>query len=179
MPSFSETRHPGSDSLRRVSHAVARRTGALFAIVLPVLAAGCSERAVESVTEPRYDLVMSSQQLMAWVLEPAADVIWDSAGTIITAEGRQELAPTTDEGWEDVVRASALLVEAGNLMMLPGRAAGDDWIEYSQALIGTGRLAMDAARAQDPEALFDAGGRVYQVCRACHNQYWIREEQGH
>lgn len=148
-----------------------------MALALSALAAGCNESPVETMAEPPYDLVMNSQQLMVWVLEPAADVIWDSAGTIITAEGRQELAPSTDEGWEEVVRASATLVEAGNLLMLPGRAPGDDWIEYSQALIGTGRLAMDAARAQDPDALFDAGGRVYQVCKACHNQYWIRENQ--
>jgi hypothetical protein len=119
---------------------------------------------------------MNSQQLMEWLLEPAADVVWDNAGTIITAEGRQELAPTTDEGWENVVRAGATLSEASNLLMLPGRAAGDDWVEYARALSGTGRLVMEAARAQDADALFDAGGRVYQVCRACHNQYWIRED---
>lgn len=167
---------------RRAPRAGRRATGTraaarLLAVGLLLLGVGCGERPVESgQAPPPYDVLMTSQQLMVWVLEPAADVIWDSAGTIITAEGRQELAPTTDEGWEEVVRAAATLVEAGNLLMLPGRAAGDDWIEYSTAMIDTGRLAMEAARAQDPDALFDAGGRVYQVCRACHNQYWIRSD---
>jgi hypothetical protein len=26
--------------------------------------------------------------------------------------------------------------------------------------------------------LFEAGGRLYQVCRACHDQYWIEDEGG-
>ena len=30
------------------------------------------------------------------------------------------------------------------------------------------------ARAQDSDALFDAGGRIYQVCLACHNHYWVQ-----
>jgi hypothetical protein len=146
----------------------------LLSLFLVAPVAGCGERPAATTVPPPYDIVMNSRQLMEWVLEPAADVVWDSAGTIITAQGRQELAPTTDEGWENVVRAGAALSEAANLLMLPGRSAGDDWIEYSRALGGTGRLVMAAARAQDPDALFDAGGRVYQVCRACHNQYWVR-----
>jgi len=60
--------------------------------------------------------------------------------------------------------------------MMPGRAAGDDWIEYSRGLIDAGELAMKAALAQDADALFDAGGRIYQVCLACHNQYLIDED---
>lgn len=175
MPPITELKHPGRAPQAVFARAPSPAPGPVLALVLSVVTAGCGEPPVETAAEPAYDLLMDSHQLMEWVLEPAADVIWDSAGTIITAEGRQELAPTTEEGWEEVIRASAMLVEAGNLLMLPGRAVGDDWIEYSRALIGTGRLAMDAARAQDSDALFDAGGRVYQVCRACHNQYWIRE----
>lgn len=113
---------------------------------------------------------------MTWILDPAADVIWDSAGTIITAEGSEELAPTTDEGWEAVLHAAGVVTEGGNLLMMPGRSAGDDWLEYSAGLVAAGRLAIDAAEARDPDALFEAGGRIYQVCRACHNQYWVVDE---
>jgi hypothetical protein len=110
---------------------------------------------------------------MQWILEPAADVIWDSAGTIITAEGRTELAPTTDAGWDDVRKHAAILAEAANLLMLPGRAAGDDWIAYARALQTTGRQALTAAEARDADALFEAGGQIYQACVACHAQYWL------
>jgi hypothetical protein len=110
---------------------------------------------------------------MVLILDPATDVIWDSAGTIITAEGEQELAPTTDEGWLEVEKAAAVVAEAGNLLMMPGRAAGDDWVKYSADLVEAGKLALQAARDQDSDALFDAGGRMYQVCLACHNRYWV------
>ena len=112
---------------------------------------------------------------MEWILDPAADLIWDSAGFIITAEGEQDLQPTTEEGWQEVVRNAAVLAEAGNLLMLPGRNAGDDWLEYSRGLTDAAILALRAAEAKDSDALFDAGGRIYQVCLACHGQYLIGE----
>ncbi|MEH6568855.1 MAG: hypothetical protein V7709_07270 [Halioglobus sp.] len=110
-------------------------------------------------------------QTMEWILEPAAEVIWGSAGTIITAQGSQELAPTSDEGWQEVVQAAALVAETGNLLMIPGRNAGPDWQGYAQDLVDAGATALSAAQARDSDALFDAGGQIYQVCLACHTQY--------
>ncbi|MDX1734036.1 MAG: hypothetical protein R3228_06710 [Halioglobus sp.] len=132
----------------------------------------CSESAPPPAATVPQKPVTDMQQFMEWILEPPADVIWDSAGTIITAEGRTELAPTTDEGWTTVIHAAAALAEAGNLLMIPGRSMGQDWDEYSAGLTEAAKLALAAAQAQDAEALFDAGGAIYQVCRACHNQYW-------
>ena len=113
--------------------------------VLAVLGVGC-----ESTVSPvPYEPIADARETMAWIVLPAAEVIWDSAGTIITAEGRTELAPTTAEGWEEVRRNAAILAEAGNLLMMPGRAQGPEWIAYSQSLHATGRLAMAAAAARD------------------------------
>ena len=112
---------------------------------------------------------------MVWILEPPADVIWDSAGTIITAEGSTELTPTTDEGWNAVIQAGASLAEAGNLLMIPGRSMGADWDEYARGMSSAAELAIKAGLDRDGDALFDAGGRIYQVCRACHNQYWVKD----
>jgi hypothetical protein len=120
---------------------------------------------------PPYRLVTDARQTMEWILDPAADVIWDSAGFIITAEGETDLAPTTDEGWEQVRQSAALVAEAGNLLMLPGRAAGPEWVAYAEGLTGAGVLAMAAAEAHDAEALFEAGATLYQVCRGCHEVY--------
>lgn len=130
----------------------------------------------QAAQQTPYAPVTNIHETMAWILDPAADVIWDSAGTIITAQGQQELTPTTEEEWTEVLHAAASLTEAGNLLMMPGRAAGDDWVEYSNGLIEAGKLAIQAAQDQDGDALFDAGGRIYQVCRACHNQYWLKDD---
>lgn len=144
----------------------------LCAVVLSSLAAGCGTPPAPEHASP-YTPVTDVHETMAWILTPAAEVIWDSAGTIITAEGQTELAPTTPEGWEHVRNNAAIVAETGNLLMLPGRAAGADWIAYAQGLTATGRLAMAAAEARDADALFEAGGQVYQACVACHARYWV------
>ena len=148
-----------------------RPVRSLAAPLLAALLSGCSTPGTPDAAPP-YEPVADVRQTMLWLLEPAADVIWDSAGTIITAEGRTELAPTTDAGWDNVLEHAAILAEAANLLMLPGRAAGPDWIAYAQGLHATARLALAAAEARDGDALFDAGGQIYQACVACHTQYW-------
>lgn len=116
--------------------------------------------------------------VMLDVLDPAADKIWDSAGTIITEAGSRELHPTTDEGWAEVRHAAAVVTESANLLMLPGRGRDANWIEISGGLADTGKTLMDAADAQDPQAVFDAGGTLYNVCVACHQIYVVAEGEG-
>ncbi len=122
---------------------------------------------------PAYRPVANVKQTMEWILDPAADAIWDSAGFIITAEGETDLSPTTDEGWEHARNGAAVVAETGNLLIMPGRSGGPDWVGYSQELTAAAEIAMAAAEAHDAEALFDAGGHVYQACRACHDQYMV------
>ena len=154
----------------------ARRTAValMFPVALLVLA-GCDQKAAENVeASPDFVAIAGHHELMEWVLDPAADVIWDSAGFIITVEGEEDLSPTEAAGWENVVRNATVLAESSNLLMMPGHSAGADWDEFAVALRGTSQLAIAAAQAQDADALFDAGGQIYQVCRACHEQYWVQ-----
>jgi hypothetical protein len=48
--------------------------------------------------------VLSLKQLMEWVLDPAADAVWDSVKTIITEQGTKEIAPQTQEEPRAVIR---------------------------------------------------------------------------
>jgi len=110
--------------------------------------------------------------MMQWVLDPAADHVWDSSGSIITAAGTRELAPTTDEGWLAVQHSAAVVAETGNLLLLPSLTKDDKaWKDIAQGLIDAGLRAKAAAAAQDDEALFDAGGQIYRVCKSCHSIY--------
>lgn len=150
----------------------------LLATTLLLCACGEAKQTADT-NEARPDSeapLLSIHDTMNWILEPAADVIWDSSGFIITAEGEEDLTPTTDEGWHAVIHAAAYLSEAGHLLSLPGRSPGADWDEYATGLTNAGQAALTAALARDSEALFAAGGRIYQVCRACHNQYWVKGE---
>ena len=147
-----------------------------------VLSLGCESGGAEMtstppVSLPAYEPVVNVKQTMEWILDPAADVIWDSAGWVITAEGETDLAPTTDEAWADVRNSAAIVAETGNLLLMPGRTAGANWIAWAQSLTVAGEVAMAAAEAHDADALFDAGGQLYQVCRACHQRYLVPLEE--
>lgn len=138
-------------------------------LLIVLCLSACSEPGESAMP---YQSTSTMHDFMYWVLEPAADVIWDSAGVIITEEGETDLRPTTQEGWDHVRNSATVVAEAGNLLMMPGyRADEADWVEYSSGLIRAGLQARKAAMAQDADALFDAGGAIYNVCRACHNKY--------
>lgn len=146
---------------------MAKNTASLVALAL--LLAACGPQPPDQLGQSAH---LSMHDLMNSVLDPATDVIWGAAGTIITEEGETELAPTTPEGWQQVYAAAAVVTESGNLLLVPGRAVDDAaWRDFSQALSATGQEAMAAAKAEDDDALFDIGGRLYTICVACHVAY--------
>jgi hypothetical protein len=113
-------------------------------------------------------------QLMNWIMEPNADVIWESVGTIITEEGEQNLRPETDEQWNAIRNAAATVAESGNLLLMPSRMRdAGDWVKHAHELTRTAQEVIAAAEAKDVDSLFTAGGDVYLVCSACHAQYAI------
>lgn len=169
----------------RFSNAPLTKVGTRPQYTLPLLVCGLllsacgpqqEQSSPQAAQQPNYVLDFDHHDLMTYILDPAADVIWSSAGEIITIEGTQDLAPTTDEGWLNVQNSAATLIESANLLQLPGRAEDlQDWAEYSQGLATMSRKAFVAAEAKDAEALFAAGADLYQVCLACHQKY-AREE---
>lgn len=171
-----------SDTHRRLA-AIAFTYGvAVLAVFALAGFAGCDsggKPARLSPPEPArsYRFVADVRQTMEWIVDPAADVIWGSAGAIVTADGETDLAPTTDSEWEQVRNSAVIMAEAGNLLMMPGRALGPDWVAHAQALTLAGQAAMAAAQARDADALFAAGGQLYEVCRACHEQYLVPLEE--
>ncbi|HJP40064.1 MAG TPA: hypothetical protein QF499_13200 [Gammaproteobacteria bacterium] len=127
----------------------------------------------EPPSEPiPYKSIADTKQMMDWILDPHADVIWASAGSVVTAEGTQDLAPTTEEGWVTVRNAAATIAEFSNLLMMPEHArerAG--WVEIAQGLQATAVQLINAADHHDADAVFNYGGQLYDVCVSCHQIY--------
>ncbi len=114
----------------------------------------------------------SVREFMLEDLEPAAEVIWDSAGWILTPEGEQELWPTTDAGWAAVATAGTRIVELSETLAQPTYAEGlPGWAEFSEAMAVVAARAGSMAEAQDKMGLFDEGGHLYLACIACHERY--------
>ena len=115
--------------------------------------------------------------LMAYLIDPAAEAIWDSAGYDITEEGEVNLAPTDQEGWDKVKNGAKVISESSYLLSMPERALDQtQWVALSMTLKGIGERAFKAAENEDAEDLFKIGAELYQVCVACHQTYWIKEE---
>jgi hypothetical protein len=123
-------------------------------------------------TPPPFKPLADTKLLMQAVIEPPADHIWESAGTIITASGREELGPKNEEEWMALRNSAVALAESGNLLMMVPRAAdGDEWMRLSQAMIDASAGAIKAAEARDVDQVFAAGGEIYAVCSNCHSKY--------
>jgi len=143
------------------------RAGLVLAVA--VLLSACSPPS-PSLTLPQP--VFSVKDLMGHVVDPSADVFWESSGTIVTAEGEKSRAPTTQEGWDNAAHAAATLAEAGAMLQLPGRARDNgEWLRLARELTTESLEGMKAAQAKNEAAVFDTGGRIYVVCRSCHVKY--------
>jgi hypothetical protein len=120
---------------------------------------------------PPFKPIADTALLMEAVIDPMADVIWGSVGTIVTAAGEEHIRPKTEEEWMAVRNAAVAVTEAGNLLMMVPRAKDAEWMRISQAMIDTGAAAIKAAEAKDPDGVFDAGADIYAVCTNCHAKY--------
>jgi hypothetical protein len=135
------------------------------------LTAACSSQPAAPPAPP-FQATVPMHDLMESMFDPSADVIWESVGTIVTADGTFERAPQTDEEWGTVRAAAIALAESGNLLMLPQRTGGsEEWVKLSQAMIEQSLRAVKAAEAKDKDALFNIGADIYESCVNCHKRF--------
>jgi hypothetical protein len=111
---------------------------------------------------PTFQPVGTVRQVMLGIVKPTSDVVFKY----------QFDAPKTDEEWANLQNSALTLAEAGNLLLLPGRAKDNgEWAKNAKALIDTGSQAFKAANAKDTKALEDIGNKVDEVCESCHAIY--------
>jgi hypothetical protein len=116
--------------------------------------------------------VASVKQIMAAIVDPAANVVFESVSTTIEAGRTEEKMPRTDAEWEAVAASAAALVESGNLLLLGNRRIDrDEWTAQSQRMMAAGNAAITASTARDAAQLFEAGGSLYESCDGCHRRY--------
>ena len=151
----------------------------------------------ETAAVPEFRLNATIRDIMDSFIDPAADHIWDAVSITVTAKGREEKHPRTDEEWKELRRRAIQIMEGANLLLVPGRrvarpgekvdpriALPTDQIE---ALIKEDRAAftkmaldlydsvlpvLKAIEAKDKDKLLDVGDGINQACENCHIKYW-------
>src|SRR5437764_10533810 len=71
--------------------------------------------------DAEYRPTATIKDIMDALVDPGSDYVWDSVETIVSAKGTEEKAPHTDEEWKQVRNHTIMLVEATNLLQMPGR----------------------------------------------------------
>lgn len=141
----------------------------VIAAALFVTAAACNSA---PPPPPPFKPIAETKDLMEFVMERQADIVWGATGTIISEAGVEERSPKTEEDWIAVKAAAVNLVEAGNLLMLPSRAQdGDRWMGNVQKMMGQGEKMIAAIDRKDTKAMFDVGSDLYDTCTNCHMHY--------
>ena len=143
------------------------KTKLLMSLLLTITLSSCSK------TQPQpYVSYLSVAQLMQWVIDPAADKVWDSVAWYSTLKGEKIVAPQTETEWEDLRNATATLMEASNLLMIDKRGQDNlEWNEYARALGSAAQKTLAAVAAKDPQLIFDTGTQIDSACEACHLKY--------
>lgn len=133
-------------------------------------------------------------------IDPSADALWDSVAYIATTEGSEDRMPRTDREWRAVRGNAVTLIEAANLLRMPGRRVAAEalppglgelspaaiqqrmsttqaaFVQFAQTLQDAGQRALAAIDARDAHALLDAGGQIDEACEACHVTYWYPDQ---
>lgn len=144
--------------------------------------------------------VVSVKELMADMIDPLADNIFDAVWWDVTAEGTTEHRPRSDDDWEKVRIGAVTLAEGIYLLKVarpfapPGdvnnsvgpnapelspaqieaKVAKDPvlWNAKIEALRNVGLETLEAVKRKDVDALFQAGADLDTACEECHLEYW-------
>jgi hypothetical protein len=173
----------------------ARRCCGLTIAICVAIGDGCS---IGRQTEPQLSAPATIKDIMDSMVEPSADFIFDSVAEIADEHGISQKAPQTDEEWKEVRRRAVQLLEAPNLLTMPGRKVArpgerseNPEVELqpqqiqtildrdptlfrtrARALQDAAFAALQAIDAKDPKALFNAATTLDKACESCHLQYW-------
>jgi hypothetical protein len=140
------------------------------------------------------------QDIMAYMIDPAADFLWESVSTSVSEAGTEEKQPRTPEEWNEVRKQAVILTEAANLILMDGRhvaregqhledhgtpgnltaeqseqaiqADRETFESFASALRDVGKSMLSAADTQNTQRILDAGDTMDQVCEGCHLKFW-------
>jgi cytochrome c556 len=149
---------------------------------------------------------LSVRAIMASMVDPSGDFLFESVADIADERGVTHKAPTTPREWEAVRHHLLVLVDAQKLLVVPGRRAAEpgdrssnpavenepeqvqllldsehaDFVRRARRLGEAAGLGLEAADARNTTALFAAITAIDKACESCHLHYWYpHDERAH
>jgi len=170
--------------------------------VAVLLCAAC--KAPEPPKESEFKLTSPVRDIMGSMVMPSADILWNAVSTNVTDKGIEEKAPKTEAEWKAVRNSAVTLLEACDLILMPGRRVANPgakeqdpdvnlspekiealikgdrptWITMTHGLHDSVMTALKAIDAKDAMALSDAGSGIDKACEDCHLKYWYPKDAG-
>jgi hypothetical protein len=166
-------------------------------------AAPAAPRPRVATPQSRYRPTATVKDVMDYIVIPSSEALFNAVGSTTGPNGAEEHAPKTDADWAAVRQRAVLLIEAGNLLTIPGRhVAGPKdksqnpgselepaemdalvakspavFAQKAQGLVGAALIALKAIDAKSAERLSDAGGDIDEACESCHLVFWYPNEK--
>ncbi len=143
------------------------------------------------------------KDIMHSMVDPSGDFLFKSVQEIADARGVSEKAPQTDAEWEDVRQRLLVLMDAQNLLTVPGRLAArpkdrsknpqvenepvevqrlldadrPNFLRRARRLGDAATVAMKAVDAKDKDALSRSLDGIDKACESCHLHYWYPNDK--
>jgi hypothetical protein len=179
------------------------RSIGLFTLLAVLILSGCNAQpAKPAASTPDYKPTFPIEEVMGHIIMPSADKLWGSVATTVSAKGIEDIAPKTDEDWETVRNYAVTIVEATNLLLIPGRrvaAPGKTeadkselppeqieqkikadpamWASHVAKLHDVAMESIAAIDKKNSDALLEAGDHLDKACEDCHLVYWYPNEK--
>jgi hypothetical protein len=138
---------------------------------------------------------------MDYMVDPAADGLWNSVAIVYTRTGVDRRQPRTDDEWKTVRGYAVVLMESMNVLARGSRHAAPvgsvpaegeltpaevdqriaaspaAFVRFAQGLRAASQKALMAIDKKDAGGLFDAGGNIDEACEACHVSFWYPNQK--
>jgi hypothetical protein len=156
-----------------IAAALACAVPALAQSPAPKPAAAPAAKSAPAPVTAQGRVLLSVKDVMRHIVNPAAETYWAHSGEVDDEKGANDRIPTAQAQWDINIDTAAQIAEAGNLLMMDGRARDPNgpWMKYAMALNAAGIAGMAAATAHDHDKTNDAGSAMYDACFQCHGRY--------
>ena len=146
---------------------------------------------------------LTIKDIMDSRVDPAGDFLFEAVVDISDAKGIHHKAPHTAKQWAEVRHQLQILIDAPDLLDVPGRKAAQpeersrnpavenqpeqverliaaqhaDFVVRAGRLRDAAKIAMKAADNRNPKTLFVAISGIDKACESCHLHYWYPNDK--